>query len=182
MPCTPEGYYTALRPLTGRPTKTPGVVCLTPPRACTADDPRQERAIGACTAEAIAPRQLHEAAAADDPTFTALTSGDATLTRQPAAMSGCSEWRSPQMSVNESMRFYHEKSTMSLAASLTDCSCPPCGEIPELETPLSHNGYWSFMTAPGHFCAPDPTLAERGPRCRSETSFTDLARHSLHEP
>ena len=64
--------------------------------------------------------------------------------RSRAAMSGCSAWRSPQMSVNESMRFYHEKSTMSIAASLTDCSCPPCGEMgrSEAEAVANHNGFW----------------------------------------
>ena len=115
------------------------------------------------------------------PPFNALTKP--TLARQPI-MSGCSAWRSPRMSVNESMRFYHEKSTMSHRSSLTGCSCPPCGEMrgSELENGASHNGYWSFMTAPGRFCAPDPTLAERRPRCSSETSFTDLAPHSSHQP
>ena len=68
----------------------------------------------------------------------------ATGRRSRVAMSGCSAWRSPQMSVNESMRFYHEKSTMSIAASLTDCSCPPCGEMgrSEAEAVANHNGFW----------------------------------------
>ena len=81
------------------------------------------------------------------------------------------------MSVNESMRHYLTKSTMSSAASLASCSCPPCGELRATElSAQAHNGYWSFMTKPGHFCSPDPTLAERGTRCRSEQSFSDLAR------